>query len=270
MSEIETLLLETTGFKPKPKHEKDRQLYLNALAVACDKLPDDDYETLPDEATDWINAAIEAIQNDDEIPELSALEDTESDDEDDADDVDEDDDDEDVEETDDDEDDDETENDEDADDEDEDEATDTDDESEDDEDDDDDDSDEDEDDDDEDEEPEEKPRRKVEKVTVKEDKTKGHKKVPMKGKASQKKAGPHQYKHAERDRYGLVVGTKVSQAVALFEKGAPMKLIKEKLGGPQNNVLDKLRKQGHLVEKFDGVIKVTHKDDIETSKKKSK
>jgi hypothetical protein len=66
-----------------------------------------------------------------------------------------------------------------------------------------------------------------------------------------------------------VEGSKVSQAVALFEKGSTMKTVKEKTGGPQNNVLKKLAKDGHKVERYDGMIKVTHKDDIKGGGKKS-
>lgn len=42
---------------------------------------------------------------------------------------------------------------------------------------------------------------------------------------------------SKRDKYGLRVGSKVSRAVAMFEKGCTMADVKEATGSPQYNML---------------------------------
>jgi len=92
------------------------------------------------------------------------------------------------------------------------------------------------------------------------------------GKGTAKTGGPKRLfnDNRKRDRFGLVVGSKVAKAVALFAggKGATMRQVIDSTGGPQNNVLKKLADAGHQVERFGGnVIKVTHKDDIKSGAK---
>jgi hypothetical protein len=67
----------------------------------------------------------------------------------------------------------------------------------------------------------------------------------------------------EKDRYGCFVGTKTSQAIKMYEKGANSNDISHALGGRFYNILSKLASRGHLVEKTDhGLWKIVHKDDI--------
>ncbi|KKN90050.1 hypothetical protein LCGC14_0231630 [marine sediment metagenome] len=63
----------------------------------------------------------------------------------------------------------------------------------------------------------------------------------------------------ERDDFGLKVGTKASEAAALFAKGAKMKDVKETTGTTHYNLLTNLEKKGHKVTKEDGVITLTVK-----------
>lgn len=72
----------------------------------------------------------------------------------------------------------------------------------------------------------------------------------------------------EKDRYGIIKGTKTSLAVALYEKGRTLAQVTDELGGRHYNILTRLTKDGHFVEKLEGgVWKVTHRDD---NKKKGK
>lgn len=212
-TEVEREILKASGFKKKVKDFDDRAEYLAALTRAVDKMEDDDFNDLSQEASDWANAALEAVRDGEEVEDFEEPEAEE-------------------------------------------EA-----------------------------EPEEKPAKKGGKRAAREEEDE----KPAKKRSSRddddekpakrssrdkddekpKRKSPRDYENAKRDRFGLVVGSKVSDAVKLFEKGASMKTVKDKTGGPQNNVLKKLSRDGHLVEKYDGVIKVTHKDDL-TSKQKSK
>jgi cobalamin biosynthesis protein CobT len=73
----------------------------------------------------------------------------------------------------------------------------------------------------------------------------------------------------EKDRYGLFIGTKTHDAVMMYEKGCTTHELREKLDGRFYNVLKKLENAGHYVERFQGgIFKVTHKDDIKTKGKK--
>jgi hypothetical protein len=66
-----------------------------------------------------------------------------------------------------------------------------------------------------------------------------------------------------KDRYNITEGTKASLALKMFEKGCTMRDVVIELGDTQYNVLRKLAKQGHSVEKMkNGVITLTHKDDL--------
>lgn len=74
----------------------------------------------------------------------------------------------------------------------------------------------------------------------------------------------------EKDRFGVTKGTKTSLAVSMYNRkdGATVKQIDEATGGRYMNVLTKLQKDGHLVEKDGKFWKLTHREDI--VKKKGK
>lgn len=63
----------------------------------------------------------------------------------------------------------------------------------------------------------------------------------------------------KRDQFGLTVGTNTAKAASLFAKGSTMKRVKTATGSNQYNVLTWLEKQGHKVERKDGMITVTPK-----------
>lgn len=69
MSEIENKVIEATGFAPT-KRFKDRQDYLAALAIATEQIEDAEFEELPDEVVEWINAAVRARKTRRNIPEF--------------------------------------------------------------------------------------------------------------------------------------------------------------------------------------------------------
>jgi hypothetical protein len=73
----------------------------------------------------------------------------------------------------------------------------------------------------------------------------------------------------DRDKFGVVIGTKTHEAVKMYEKGATGAQIVDALGGRHYNILTKLTEQGHRVEKLDGgVWKLTHRDAIKAKKAK--
>jgi hypothetical protein len=76
----------------------------------------------------------------------------------------------------------------------------------------------------------------------------------------------------EKDKWDLIKGTKVSDAVAMYERGTTSAELKEVLGGRFYNVLKKLQKDGHLVERTpEGIFKVTHiTDRLKEQEAKSK
>ena len=89
----------------------------------------------------------------------------------------------------------------------------------------------------------------------------GHK---NQGAEHQGEAGPATTKPdkaAQRDRFGLRDGSRVSQAVSLFSRkdGATMKEVKEATGSGQYNILNWLERQGHKVTRKDGIITVIPK-----------
>lgn len=66
----------------------------------------------------------------------------------------------------------------------------------------------------------------------------------------------------ETDRYGVVKGSKNAAAIAMFEQGCRMSDVTASIGGTYYNLLERLRKQGHTVEKgANGMTKLSHKDD---------
>lgn len=235
MHTIERELIKASKYKAQRKFA-DRQDYLKSILNAVSKLEEDDFDVLTDGAADWANAAVEAVNSRDDIPDFD--EDTPkteddpepedaavADSEDGADDDDE-------------------EGDDSSDDDDE--PT---------------------DDDDDvqavDEQPEEKPAKKVKKP-AKPVKAALSKK-PIKGKR------PPQFDQGDvvLDKWGSMEGSKNSQALTMFEKGATSKEVKEVLGGTYYNILKKVVKAGHTLDKKGSMIKVTHSDDVNTKPKKA-
>lgn len=60
------------------------------------------------------------------------------------------------------------------------------------------------------------------------------------------------------DKWGCMEGSKNSQALGMFEKGATAKEIKDAIGGTYYNILRKMVEQGHKLEKNGAVMKLTH------------
>jgi hypothetical protein len=54
-------------------------------------------------------------------------------------------------------------------------------------------------------------------------------------------------------------------ALALFEKGATVREVKDKIGGTYYNILGKMQQRGHKLEKEGHVIKLTHRDEFKQS-----
>jgi hypothetical protein len=66
----------------------------------------------------------------------------------------------------------------------------------------------------------------------------------------------------EKDKYGVYIGTKTHEALLMFEKGCTQRDVMEKIGGKNRyyNILKDMVKAGHKVEKLAGGIwKLTHK-----------
>lgn len=75
----------------------------------------------------------------------------------------------------------------------------------------------------------------------------------------------------EKDRFGVIIGTKTHDAIKLYEKGTTSQEITEKVGGRHYNILRKLTEAGHLVERTaDGIFTLTHKDDIGAKQQREK
>lgn len=272
MHAIERELIKVTGYKARTKFS-DRQDYLSSILNAVSKLDDDDFDNLSDEAAEWANAAVEAknsrnaeLPDFDEVgtPEEAPDDSSDPEDEEGGEDGSADD-----------------ENDSDADDDSDDVADASDDDaSEDDEgdptddnpeDDDDADDDEDAEADDEDE-PEEKPAKKA--APKKAAKPAPAPKLKPPPKPKKAAAKPPKQNDVEEDvvldKWGCMEGSKNSQALSIFEKGATAKEVKEQLGGTYYNILKRMAEQGHSVEKEGAVIKVTHKDAKKAPVKKAK
>ena len=67
----------------------------------------------------------------------------------------------------------------------------------------------------------------------------------------------------EKDKFGITIGTKTYDAVKMYERpdGATLRQVEEAIGGRHYNILGKLAKEGHKVEKLPGgVWRVTHRD----------
>lgn len=92
-------------------------------------------------------------------------------------------------------------------------------------------------------------------------------KAPAKeaAKPAKKKPVPTRYDHltGEKDKWGIMRGTKTSEALEMYEKGATAREIFERLQGRHYNILGIMVKQGHVLEKLEGGrFKLTHKDEI--------
>ncbi len=244
---VERELLKATSFKPRKKYD-DRQDYLSSVLNAVMKLTDEDFDNLSDDAATWANSAVEAHNAKDEIPDFDEVEasaddeaeddEVEAEDDGDGDNAD-------------DAADDESDSDDDSDDPDEDDEAEEDDEPE----------DEDEAEEDEaDEEPDEAPARSKKKQAGKAPKAdKARPKAPAKT-PSVKRRSPNA-DDVVLDKWGCMEGSKNAQALAMFEKGATAKEVKDKLGGTYYNILKRVVADGHKMEKDGAVIKITHKDD---------
>lgn len=80
---------------------------------------------------------------------------------------------------------------------------------------------------------------------------------------------PYDRLSGAKDKWGLYEGTQTSKAAALYEQGCTVKHVTDVLGGKHRNVLTKLAEFGHRVEKLPGgVYKVTHKDNAQDPKPK--
>lgn len=246
MHEIEREIIKVTGYKVKRKFS-DREDYLKSLLNDAMKLSDDDFDNMTDEAAAWINAAVDAhnsksdsIPDFDEVDEVEASEDDENEPDDES-------------ESDSDESD-ESEN-EDPEEASEDEALEDEPEAEEaidepvDED-----------------EPAPKPTKK--KVAAKEKAPKVPPKVQAKPKVEPKRSPKTE--DAVLDKWSCIEGSKNSQALAMFERGATTKEVKEELHGTYYNLLKRMEQNGHKLEKEGAVIKLTHKDASKPPIKKKK
>jgi hypothetical protein len=246
MHDIERELIDITGFKAKGKFA-DRQEYLRAILNASSKLSEDDFDALTDETAEWANSAVAAFNSKDDLPDFdeSADHDPETgevDDEDEAED-------EAAEETDD-------EEDESSSDDEEDDHQDV-------------------DTDDEEEAEEEKPAKKSSKKAtvkvppkkpVKAEKPAKAEKAEKPEKIAPKKPAPRHDEDVVLDKFGAMSGSKNSQALHMFEKGATTKEVKDKIGGTYYNILKRAVEAGHKVTKDGAVITLTHKDAAKAAK----
>lgn len=255
MHDIEREIIKITKYKVQRKFA-DRQDYLKSLFTAVQKLSDDDFDDLTDEAAIWANACVEAhnSQRDGDLPDFDEVA------------IDDDADDENEESSDDDEDEGVSEDDDDGE-----EANDSDNEDEDVVDDggepvqldsDSDGSD--------DEETEQTASEDDEEVQVKPAKKKA--KNPVKAKVEDPKPPKvnkgiipkikqkplDMEEDVVLDKWGCMEGSKNSQALKMFEKGATAKEIKEAIGGTYYNILNRMVQQGHKLEKSGSVFKLTH------------
>lgn len=86
---------------------------------------------------------------------------------------------------------------------------------------------------------------------------------PPKAAPTGKRPAPPQFGgDAVLDKWGCIEGSKNSRALAMFEKGATAKEVKEELDGTYYNILGKAKENGHKLEKEGSLIKLTHKDDL--------
>lgn len=78
---------------------------------------------------------------------------------------------------------------------------------------------------------------------------------------------PYDILTGDKDRYGVIVGTKTHDAILMYERGTSAKEILQALGGRHYNILNRLRREGHKVVKLPKHrFKVYHRDDVEKEK----
>ena len=86
---------------------------------------------------------------------------------------------------------------------------------------------------------------------------------PKKPKPAPKKVHPlHSDEDVVLDKWGCMEGSKNSQALILFEKGATAAEVKRKMGGTYYNILARCVANGHKMEKEGHIIKLTHKAEL--------
>jgi hypothetical protein len=232
MHEIERELIEIT--EHKVRKFDDRQDYLKSIFTAVQKLSNEDFDALTDEAATWANACVEAY-NTDKNGDLPDFDEIESDDQDDDTDNEVDDD---------------TDNDSDEGDDDQDDSK----------------VDEDSLPDDIDDEPEEvKPEPKKVKKAAKPKVEKVKPTKPVK-----KPASSDDEEIIELDKWGCLTTSKNSQALAMFEKGATTTDVKNAIGGTYYNILNKMVSHGHKLEKKGSMFKLTHVTEKGSLKPKKK
>lgn len=239
MHDVERELIKVTGYKAQRKFD-DRQDYLKSILNSVMKLTDDDFDSLSDDAATWANSAVEMhnSKNGGELPdfdEAEAVDDTEGDDDTEAEGSEDDEPEDDVEGT---EDDAETE----------DEPSDEPDEEAD--------------------EPEEKPTKKSKAKTkaAPPEKPAKAKEKPASAKLPKPPKKPKNEEDVVLDKWGCMEGSKNSQALNLFEKGATTKEVKDKIGGTYYNILGKMVEKGHKMSKDGAIITLTHKSSLTSGK----
>lgn len=283
MHAIESELIKVTKFKPAKKY-LNRQDYLKALLSASTKLSDDDFENVSDDLAKWCNEAVEAFNSKQELPDFDELDDDddedgagpEAEDDEEAGDEDPDEDDDDDDESDDEDEDEEADEPDEGDDDGEDpvDSSDSADEA-----DGDDDDDEELEEADDDEQDENEPEEDEKPVKAKGKKAPAKKAVPapkkapakaVKEKAPPKEAKPKKPKSDDEevylDKWGCMVGSKNSQALAMFEKGATTTEVKKAIGGTYYNILKKMTQDGHRLEKQGALMTLIHKSDLASKK----
>ena len=88
-------------------------------------------------------------------------------------------------------------------------------------------------------------------------------KTVAKSKPTKQKAEPKVDRgDAVVDKWGCIEGSKNSQALAMFEKGATTREVKETIGGTYYNILGKCVQQGHKLLKEGSLITLVHKSEI--------
>lgn len=244
MHEIERELIEVSKIKLRKKYD-NRQDYLGSILESANKIDDDAFNGLTDEATDWYNRAVQAYNGKKDLPDFDeegegdeteeeAVEEASKDAEPDEDQE-------------------EAESEED---------------------------DEPEDDEDEAVEDSGDGPESVEASPAKE--VKANKKAPAKAPPREKPAKATKSPAAKTkssknveedvvlDKWNCMPGSKNAQAIAMFEKGATAAEVKEEIGGTYYNLLKKLEQAGHTLEKSGHIITLTHRDANKSSPVKGK
>lgn len=210
----------------KQEDGESRTKFLARVVRRANKLKDDDWDVLSDEAQEWLNDAIDALGNQQEVPDFDGepVSDDEPAAEADASDGDDDGGDDDG-------------GDSVGDDAETEESTDA-------------------------EEPEPEAKPEPKKVAKSGKKAKGGKAKKVAKKAKADKAEKPAKKRASRrnvDEFGLTVGSKSSKAAEAFKAGAKMADVRKATGITHYNLLARLQKQGHTVKKDKGVITLVPK-----------